>query len=110
MWLVLASGLVATLALFTLLPSILGRAGSGIAAILFAFVIIVGVLVWAARRSWTTPAGHEALERWSASASMEDRIAYDTIVHQDDLVSAIGGPLTPPTIDLVRTLRGLGAA
>ncbi len=110
MWLTLGSGLVVTLALFTLLPSILGRAGSGIAAILFAVLVITGALVWAARRSWTTPAGHEALERWSALATVEDRVAFDAIVHQDDLVSAIGGPLTPPTINLVRTLRGLGAA
>lgn len=110
MWLLLASGLTATVALFTLLPSILGMAASGIAAIVFAVVVIVGALVWATHRSWTTPYGREALARWSATASMEDRIAYDAIVHQDDLVSAVGGPFTTPAINLVRTLRGLGAA
>lgn len=110
MWLILASVLTATLALFTLLPSILGMSVSGVAAIVFAAIVITGVLTWAARRSWTTPCGREALQAWEATACVDDRIAYDAIVHQDDLVSAIGGPYTPPTIDLVRTLRGLGAA
>lgn len=110
MWLVLASGLTATLALFTLLPSILGMARSGIAAITLAAIVITVVLAWATRRSWTTPRGREALAAWEATASPDERAAFDAIVDQDDLVSAAGGPFTPPTIDLVRTLRGLGAA
>jgi hypothetical protein len=110
MWLALASGLVGAIALFTLIPSILGMARFGIASITLAAVTIVVVLTWAARRSWTTRQGREALKGWREAASAEDRFAFDSVVHQDELVSAIGGPFTPPTVNLVRRLRGLGPA
>ena len=42
-------------------------------------------------------------------APEQDRVAFDTIVNQDDLVSAVGGPFTPATVNLVRALRGMGA-
>lgn len=108
-WLLLASGLVAGIALFTLLPSILGMARFGIIAIILAILAITVVLTWGMRRSWTTPRGREAMEAWRGSASVEERVAFDTIVHQDDLISSVGGPFTPATVVLVRSLRGLGA-
>lgn len=110
MWLVLASGLVGATALFTLIPSTLGMARFGIAAIALAAVTIAVVLTWATRRSWTTPMGRDALQAWLADAPADERIAFDAVVHQDELLSAIGGPFTPPTVDVVRRLRGLGAA
>lgn len=110
MWLILASMLSGGVALFTLLPSLLGMARIGIAAIALAIIVIAGVLVWAARRSWTTVAGEEALAAWERSATVQDREAFDTIVHQDDLISTVGGPLTPATVSLVRSLRGMGAS
>jgi uncharacterized protein (TIGR04222 family) len=108
-WLLLASALVGAIALFTLLPSILGAARFGILAILIAAITISVVLIWATRRSWTTPRGQEALEEWTRAAPVPDKAVFDTIVNQDDLISSVGGPFTPATVNLVRSLRGIGA-
>lgn len=108
-WLILASLLVGAIALFTLLPSILGMARSGIFAIVFAALCIAGVLIWSSRRSWTTDLGEQALATWAADASLDDRATFDTIVNQDALISAQGGPIVPETVSLVRDLRGIGA-
>jgi uncharacterized protein (TIGR04222 family) len=108
MWLVLGSGLVGAISLFTLLPSILGMARFGIFAILFATIVIAGVLIWATRRSWTTPHGHSVFRAWIDGADRDERAIVDTIVHQDALISAQGGPIVPETVNRVRTLRGIG--
>jgi uncharacterized protein (TIGR04222 family) len=108
MWLLLASGLVGAVALFTLLPSVLGMASTGIFAVTFAALVIAGVLIWAARRSWTTAKGQTAYRLWSARAMFHDREIVDTIIHQDALISAQGGPIIPETVNRVRTLRGIG--
>lgn len=108
-WLLLASGVVGAIALFTLIPSILGMARFGVAAILLAAIAIVAVLTWGMRRSWTTDRGRQALVQWRQASSAAERIAFDTIVNQDDLISSVGGPFTPSTVNLVRSLRGLGA-
>jgi hypothetical protein len=109
MWLMLASGLVGAIALFTLLPSLLGMAGFGILAIIFSALCIAGTLGWCIQRSWTTPHGREALALWSSSAPLEERAAFDTITNQDALISAQGGPIIPETVEMVRALRGIGA-
>lgn len=108
-WLVLGSLLVATIGLFTLLPSMLGMARAGIFSIVFAALCITGVLIWASRRSWTTHRGERALAVWLEDASIEERATFDTIINQDVLISAQGGPIVPNTINLVRSLRGIGA-
>lgn len=110
MWLLLASALVAAIALFTLLPSLLGMARFGIVAILFAGACITGTLLWASRRSWTTERGREALNRWVQTAPLNDQAVFDTVVGQDALISAQGGPIIPETVTMVRALRGLGQA
>jgi uncharacterized protein (TIGR04222 family) len=108
-WLVLASALVAVIALFALLPSILGMARTGIFSIIVAALCITGVLVWGSRRSWTTNHGQAALAAWRENASPEELATFDTVANQDALVSAQGGPFVPPTVSLVRDLRGIGA-
>lgn len=108
-WLLLASGLVGAIALFTLMPSILGMARFGMAAIILAAIVVTVVLIWATRRSWTTSRGAQAIEEWRRSAAVQDQVIFDTIVNQDELISSVGGPFTPPTVNLVRSLRGMGA-
>jgi len=108
-WLLLGSLLVGAIALFTLLPSILSKSGLGILAIIIAGVCIAAVLSWSSRRSWTTEAGHSAVEAWLADASIEERATFDTVVNQDAIITATGGPTAPETVRLVRGLRGLGA-
>jgi uncharacterized protein (TIGR04222 family) len=108
MWLLLGSGLVGAIAVFTLLPSVLGMARAGIFSAAFAVLVIIGVLAWAMRRSWTTAKGRNAYHRWSERAMFDERSIVDTIIHQDALISAQGGPIIPETVNRIRALRGIG--
>lgn len=108
-WLLLASLLVGTIALLTLLPSILSMSGFGVLAIIIAATCIVAVLIWAHQRPWTTDAGQSALDAWLADASTEERAIFDTVVNQEAIMTATGGPTAPDSVRLVRGLRGLGA-
>lgn len=109
-WLVLASTLVGAIALFTLLPSILGMSRIGVFAIVFAAICIAGVVTWAVRRSWTTSRGETALREWIEDAGTDDRIAYDLVINQDAIIDSSGGPVVPDVVIMLRQLRGLGAA
>lgn len=109
-WLLLASALVAAIALLTLLPAILGMSRLGILGILIAGITIASVLTWTVRRSWTTPAGREAVTAWYAREQSEVNYRIiEEITHQEILLEAPGGPSVPPVVRLVRELRGLGA-
>ncbi|HWV36771.1 MAG TPA: TIGR04222 domain-containing membrane protein [Thermomicrobiales bacterium] len=108
-WIVLASALVAIIALMALVPAIVSMSRLGLLGILIAALTIIGVLVWTAKRSWTTPAGQHALETWKSAPEGEGMAIFDTIVHQDDLLDTPGGPGVPPVTRLIRDFRALGA-
>jgi hypothetical protein len=110
----LACGGVLAVALYTLTPSILAMARWGVFAIVLALIAIGVALSWTSRRTWSTPTGLRAQRQWAAQhrqhASAE-RAIYDAIVYQDALLGLQGGrEATSPTVHLVRSIRGLGAA
>lgn len=108
-WVVLGCFATAAVALFTLLPSILGMARFGILSILIALAGILVALVWATRRSFATESGMHARDAWLASSpEIEDLAAYDAIVNQDVLLGIEGGVSPTPQERVVRTLRGVG--
>jgi hypothetical protein len=109
-WVLLGSAGVATVALFSLLPSMVALSRIGIASIVIAAIAIILALLWVKRRSWTTPTGRHALATWQAANPNSDDMAdFETVVHQDAMLQAPGGPDIPSPIQQVRELRGLGA-
>jgi uncharacterized protein (TIGR04222 family) len=110
LWVGLACFILLAVAVYTLTPAIIGLARWGVFAAAFALVAIGLTLWWLSRRSWATAAGHAALRAWTP-ANAAERELYDTIVEQDDLLGLEGGlAATTRPVQLVRTLRGLGAA
>lgn len=109
-WILIACAAVAAVALFSLMPSMLGLSRVGIFGIAIAAIAIILALRWVTRRSWTTMAGKQALATWqSADHSLADQAAFAAIANQDDLILPEGGPATPHITQLARSFRGLGA-
>lgn len=110
LWVGLACFIVLAVALYTLTPAIVGLARWGVFAAAFALVAICLTIWWLSHRSWATATGEAALRAWTP-ASVAERELYDTIVDQDDLLGLEGGrAATTRPVQLVRTLRGFGAA
>ena len=113
-WMLVAAGVALAAGLYILVPSIMGMARWGIFAVALTTMLGIGIAWWAARRSWATPAGEQALAAWldrHADLSDPRRTTFDAIVRQELLLGIDGGRVTTlPTVRLVRSLRGLGAA
>lgn len=108
-WITLGSAALGALALLTLVPSMVAMSRLGVFAVVIAMLAVAVALTWVARRPWTTRAGEQMLRIWLSSAlDPESRRIYETIVHQDALLQAPGGPDTPVPVRMVRELRALG--
>lgn len=110
MWLVLGSLGASAIAIVSVLPSIIGTARLGIFATSFALFTVVVAMAWGTSRSWTTPRGHAAVRAWLSAATMDERLRYERMVHQDRFITNTEGWNPPARMQLARRLRGLGNA
>lgn len=108
-WVLGGTVIVAALALFTVVPSLAAMSRVGILAIVVAALAVIATWIWLARRSWTTPAGREALRQWTSQRQTpEELVVYDLIVKQDALIAGDGGPTIPADVHIIREIRALG--